>query len=25
VPHVDSLGLLEHFHFEVERLLHSLL
>jgi len=25
VPHIDSLGLLEHFHFEVERLLHSLL
>lgn len=23
VPHIDSLGLLEHFHFEVERLLHS--
>jgi beta-lactamase regulating signal transducer with metallopeptidase domain len=25
VPHIDGLGLLEHFHFEVERLLHSLL
>ncbi len=25
VPHIESLGLLEHFHFEVERLLHSLL
>lgn len=24
VPYIDSLGLLEHFHFEVERLLHSL-
>lgn len=23
VPHVDGLGLLEHFHFEVERLLHA--
>lgn len=25
VPHIDGLGLLEHFPFEVERLLHSLL
>ncbi|MFN3200009.1 MAG: M56 family metallopeptidase [Bradymonadia bacterium] len=24
-PHIDNLGLLEYFHFEVERLLHSLL
>lgn len=23
-PHIDSLGLLKHFHFEVERLFHSL-
>ncbi|CAN0447766.1 unnamed protein product, partial [Laminaria digitata] len=22
VPHIESLGALEHFHFEVERLLH---